>query len=43
MPRLAAGTSFIAWPSISSVPPLIVYFVSGKWFVRGIAAGAVKG
>ncbi|HVZ45849.1 MAG TPA: carbohydrate ABC transporter permease [Ramlibacter sp.] len=23
--------------------PLIVYFVSGKWFARGIAAGAVKG
>jgi glucose/mannose transport system permease protein len=23
--------------------PLIIYFVSGKWFVRGIAAGAVKG
>ncbi|MDZ5449296.1 MULTISPECIES: carbohydrate ABC transporter permease [Labrys] len=23
--------------------PLIVYFVSGRWFVRGIAAGAVKG
>ena len=23
--------------------PLIIYFVSGKWFARGIAAGAVKG
>jgi ABC-type glycerol-3-phosphate transport system permease component len=23
--------------------PLLVYFVSGKLFVRGIAAGAVKG
>jgi ABC-type glycerol-3-phosphate transport system permease component len=23
--------------------PLIVYFVSGKLFVRGVAAGAVKG
>jgi glucose/mannose transport system permease protein len=23
--------------------PLVVYFVSGRWFVRGIAAGAVKG
>ena len=21
----------------------LVYFVSGRWFVRGIAAGAVKG
>ena len=23
--------------------PLLVYFVSGRWFVRGITAGAVKG
>jgi glucose/mannose transport system permease protein len=23
--------------------PLAIYFVSGRWFVRGIAAGAVKG
>ncbi len=23
--------------------PLLVYFISGRWFVRGIAAGAVKG
>jgi glucose/mannose transport system permease protein len=23
--------------------PLMIYFVSGKWFARGIAAGAVKG
>jgi ABC-type glycerol-3-phosphate transport system permease component len=23
--------------------PLVIYFVSGKLFVRGIAAGAVKG
>lgn len=23
--------------------PLIIYFASGKWFARGIAAGAVKG
>ena len=23
--------------------PLVIYFVSGKWFARGIAAGAVKG
>ncbi len=22
---------------------VVVYFVSGRWFVRGIAAGAVKG
>ncbi|MDH6234650.1 glucose/mannose transport system permease protein [Mesorhizobium soli] len=28
---------------ITGLVPLIVYFVSGKLFVRGIAAGAVKG
>ncbi len=28
---------------LTSMVPLIVYFVSGRWFVRGIAAGAVKG
>ena len=28
---------------LTSMVPLAVYFVSGRWFVRGIAAGAVKG
>lgn len=28
---------------LASLVPLLVYFVSGRWFVRGIAAGAVKG
>lgn len=28
---------------ITAFVPLVVYFVSGRWFVRGIAAGAVKG
>jgi glucose/mannose transport system permease protein len=28
---------------ITALLPLAVYFVSGRWFVRGIAAGAVKG
>lgn len=28
---------------ITAVVPLAVYFLSGRWFVRGIAAGAVKG
>ena len=28
---------------LTSLVPLTVYFVSGRWFVRGIAAGAVKG
>ena len=27
---------------LTALVPLAVYFVSGKWFVRGIAAGAVK-
>jgi glucose/mannose transport system permease protein len=28
---------------LTSLVPLGVYFVSGRWFVRGITAGAVKG
>jgi glucose/mannose transport system permease protein len=28
---------------LTGIVPLVVYFVSGRWFVRGIAAGAVKG
>lgn len=28
---------------ITALVPLVVYFASGRWFVRGIAAGAVKG
>jgi glucose/mannose transport system permease protein len=28
---------------LTATVPLLVYFVSGRWFVRGIAAGAVKG
>jgi glucose/mannose transport system permease protein len=28
---------------LTAAVPLTVYFVSGRWFVRGIAAGAVKG
>jgi glucose/mannose transport system permease protein len=28
---------------LTALVPLVIYFVSGKWFVRGIAAGAVKG
>ena len=27
---------------LTGLVPLVVYFVSGRWFVRGIAAGAVK-
>jgi glucose/mannose transport system permease protein len=28
---------------LTALVPLSIYFVSGRWFVRGIAAGAVKG
>lgn len=28
---------------LTALLPLAVYFLSGRWFVRGIAAGAVKG
>jgi glucose/mannose transport system permease protein len=28
---------------LTSLVPLSLYFLSGRWFVRGIAAGAVKG
>ena len=28
---------------LTAAVPLVIYFISGKWFVRGIAAGAVKG
>jgi glucose/mannose transport system permease protein len=28
---------------LTATVPLALYFISGRWFVRGIAAGAVKG
>jgi len=28
---------------LTSLIPLAIYLISGRWFVRGIAAGAVKG
>ena len=28
---------------LTALVPLALYFCSGRWFVRGIAAGAVKG
>ena len=28
---------------LTAAVPLFVYFLSGRWFVRGIAAGAIKG
>ena len=36
----AAAEAWLLWPALL---PLVVYFGSGRWFVRGIAAGAVKG
>ncbi len=33
----------LAATMLAALVPLVVYFVSGRWFVRGIAAGAVKG
>jgi glucose/mannose transport system permease protein len=28
---------------LTAIPPLVIYFVLGKFFVQGIAAGAIKG
>jgi len=28
---------------ITALPPLLIYFLSGRYFVRGLASGAVKG
>jgi glucose/mannose transport system permease protein len=28
---------------LTSLVPLVIYLVSGRWFVRGIAGGAIKG
>ena len=28
---------------LTGLVPLVIYFISGRLFVRGIAAGAVKG
>jgi glucose/mannose transport system permease protein len=28
---------------LTALLPLVIYFASGRWFLRGIAAGAVKG
>ena len=28
---------------LTALVPLAIYLASGRWFVRGIAAGAVKG
>jgi glucose/mannose transport system permease protein len=28
---------------LTALVPLVLYFASGRWFVRGIATGALKG
>jgi glucose/mannose transport system permease protein len=28
---------------LTAIPPLVIYFISGKLFIRGITAGALKG
>jgi glucose/mannose transport system permease protein len=28
---------------LTAIPPLVIYFLLGKFFVQGIAAGAIKG
>ena len=42
---LACGMGRDFWIAtiLTALVPLVIYFVSGRWFVRGIAAGAVKG
>jgi glucose/mannose transport system permease protein len=28
---------------LTALPPLLLYLISGKYFVRGVTSGAVKG
>jgi glucose/mannose transport system permease protein len=34
---------YMAAAMLTAIPPLVIYFISGKLFVRGITAGALKG
>ncbi len=34
---------YMAAALLTAIPPLIIYFLAGKLFIRGIAAGAMKG
>jgi glucose/mannose transport system permease protein len=34
---------YMAAAMLTAIPPLIIYFLSGKLFIRGITAGALKG
>ena len=36
-------TSNMAAALLTAIPPLVIYFVLGKFFVQGITAGAIKG
>ena len=41
--RMGNEMTRVAATLLTAAVPLLVYFISGRWFVRGIAAGAVKG
>jgi glucose/mannose transport system permease protein len=34
---------YMAAAMLTAIPPLLIYFISGKLFIRGITAGALKG
>jgi len=34
---------YMAAAMLTAIPPLVIYFISGKMFIRGITAGALKG
>lgn len=34
---------YMAAALLTAIPPLVIYFLAGKLFIRGIAAGALKG
>ena len=39
----AAYNENMAAALLTAIPPLVIYFVLGKFFVQGITAGAIKG
>ncbi len=39
----ASYNSDMAAALLTAIPPLVIYFILGKFFVQGIAAGAIKG
>ena len=43
MPTLRQWVEAVAATLLTGLVPLVIYFASGRLFVRGIAAGAVKG